>query len=394
MNNNSGHILSDWPLKYQLELKDRALSSTAEGITISDNLQPDNPIIYANKGFELITGYLIEEVLGRNCRFLQGPDTDSLTKDEIRQAIIQEKNCTVEILNYRKDGTPFWNRLSITPVKNDEGVVANYIGIQSDVTKRKNAENELKKTSMELEYANNRMKKDLEEARMLQLSMLPGSIPDLPYLEIAASLKTANEVGGDYYDFHVDQQNKLTIAVGDATGHGLKAGTIVTATKSLFNFFVKDTDPVNILQNISFELKKMGFRNMYMAMLIAIVDKDCLLLSSAGMPYTYIYKAKEATVSEIILKGVPLGFVEEYQYDSKSIELDCGDTILFLSDGLPELYNQKNEFFGDELVKSIFQDNAEKKPDQIIKALQIAAEDWTGSDEVNDDMTLIVLKVK
>lgn len=96
-----------------LELKDRALSSTAEGVTISDCRLRNNPIIYANEGFERITGYSISEVTGRNCKFLQGEGTDPAAIEEIRRGLRENRELTVEILNYRKDGTPFWNRLSI-----------------------------------------------------------------------------------------------------------------------------------------------------------------------------------------------------------------------------------------------------------------------------------------
>src|SRR6185295_16116119 len=86
----------------------------------------------------------------------------------------------------------------------------------------------------ELQTENERRAKELEEARQLQLSMLPKSVPQLVQLEIAAYMKTATEVGGDYYDFHLAEDGTLTVAVGDATGHGLKAGTMVSSVKSLF----------------------------------------------------------------------------------------------------------------------------------------------------------------
>jgi hypothetical protein len=87
----------------------------------------------------------VAEVLGRNCRFLQGPDTDPAAVAEIRAAVDEKRACVVEILNYRRDGTPFWNRLSITPVRNERGEVTHYIGIQSDVTARREAENGLRR---------------------------------------------------------------------------------------------------------------------------------------------------------------------------------------------------------------------------------------------------------
>ena len=121
----------------QLELKDRALAVAAEGITIADARLPDMPLIYANAGFERLTGYPVDEVLGSNCRFLQGPESDPQTVETIRRSIREERECVVEILNYRKDGSTFWNRLSITPVRDRSGQLTYFIGVQSDVTQRR-----------------------------------------------------------------------------------------------------------------------------------------------------------------------------------------------------------------------------------------------------------------
>jgi PAS domain S-box-containing protein len=126
--------------KAALYLRDHAIASTSEGITISDPQHPDNPLIYVNSGFERLTGYRADEVLGRNCRYLQGPDTDPAALAAIRAAMAEERHGVVEILNYRKDGSAFWNLLSITPVRNSAGNVTNFIGVQVDITKRKEVE--------------------------------------------------------------------------------------------------------------------------------------------------------------------------------------------------------------------------------------------------------------
>lgn len=386
-------LLADRPIKDQLLLKDRALAATAEGITISDNFQPDNPIVYANEGFERLTGYSIEDVLGKNCRFLQGEQTDQNTIDEIRRSVAEEKPCSVEILNYRKDGSTFWNLLSITPIRDDSGQVTNFLGIQSDITERKKYEATLYNVLAKLKQQNQRMVKDLEDARKLQLAMLPANLPELPHLEIAVEMRTAQEVGGDYYDFHLDG-DQLTFAIGDATGHGLKAGTIVTATKTLFNSFFTLENPREILTEISKSLKMMGFRNMYMAMLLAkISDKD-MVISSAGMPFAYYFKASDNTVMEIELKGMPLGGFPEFKYQSRKISFSQGDTFLFLSDGLAECFNPAGEAFGEERIKNLFEQMAPQSPERIITEMTQAAKEWVGSSQPQDDMTLIVMKIK
>jgi PAS domain S-box-containing protein len=393
VNSDKVVLLSDKPPDFRSWLKDRALEATAEGITISDNLQEDNPIVYANEGFERLTGYTKKYVLGRNCRFLQGEKTDPKIIEEIRRSIREEKPCSVEILNYKKDGTPFWNLLSITPIIDDSGRVTNFLGIQSDITKRKNYEKELYRMAAKLEASNNRMKKDFRDAKELQLSMLPSSLPKLPFLQVAVSTQTAQEVGGDYYDFNL-VDNKLTFTIGDATGHGLKAGTIVTATKVLFNSFSKIHDPKEILNKISFSLKEMGFRNMYMAMLLAKISKEKMTISSAGIPFTYFYRKTEKTVKEIKLKGMPLGSFPGFNYKSKTINLVKGDTFLFHSDGLSECFNNQNKVFGESRIKSLFERIAHQTPALIINKLNEAVAQWRGSRELLDDMTMVVMKIK
>jgi PAS domain S-box-containing protein len=386
-------LLSDQSVDYQLKLKDRALATTAEGITISDKLQKDNPIVYANEGFESLTGYANADVLGKNCRFLQGEKTDPETIEEIRTSIREERPCSVEILNYRKDGTTFWNGLSITPIRDESGRVTNFLGIQSDITKRKEYENAISLQSAKLEQTNQQMKNDLEEARDLQLAMLPSELPKLPYLDIAVAMTTAQEVGGDYYDFYQADQN-LTFAIGDATGHGLKAGTIVTATKALLNSVSSTNNPEDMLSIISGSLKDMGFRKMYMAMLLAKISDKKMVLSSAGMPFTYYYRQTDQTVNEIQLGGMPLGSFPQFIYQSEKIDLNKGDTFLFHSDGFSECFNIKGELFGYSRIKSLFEKIVDETPAHIINILSEAATEWIGSSQPSDDMTLVVMKIK
>ena len=104
-------------------LYDRALAATSNGIAIADATRPDKPIVYCNRAFERITGYDRTEIIGKNCRFLQGPDTDRAAVDRIRVALKEQHDCKVVLKNYRKDGTPFWNELTISPVRDSSGIV-------------------------------------------------------------------------------------------------------------------------------------------------------------------------------------------------------------------------------------------------------------------------------
>jgi len=127
----------------ELELKTQAIDGAPIGITISDPSQPDNPLVYVNDGYTELTGYPKSEATDRNCRYLQGPGTREEPVAKMREAIDNEEPVSVDLRNYRKDGTPFWNRVTIAPVRDDDGVVVNFIGFQQDVTERKERERDL-----------------------------------------------------------------------------------------------------------------------------------------------------------------------------------------------------------------------------------------------------------
>jgi PAS domain S-box-containing protein len=123
-------------------LLDRAVAASSNGIVITDPKVPDNPIVYVNPAFEEISGFTAEEVKGRNCRFLQGEHRDQPALDELRKAITEERECRVVLRNYRKDGTPFWNELYVSPVHDEEGTLTNFVSVQNDITQRRRVEDE------------------------------------------------------------------------------------------------------------------------------------------------------------------------------------------------------------------------------------------------------------
>jgi PAS domain S-box-containing protein len=127
------------------------LDTCVNGITLSDPDQEDNPIVYANAAFELITGYEREEILGRNCRFLQGEDRAQPEIDRIREAIRERKPVTVTLRNYRRDGTMFYNRFSIRPLFDRQGRLIYFLGIQYDVSESVRAKEELGRLNALLE---------------------------------------------------------------------------------------------------------------------------------------------------------------------------------------------------------------------------------------------------
>lgn len=236
--------------------------------------------------------------------------------------------------------------------------------------------------------------KELEEARLLQLSMLPQEIPQLPHLELAAYMKPATEVGGDYYDFCSSREGGVILAVGDATGHGLKAGTMVTAMKSLFLALAPNSALAEVFQQSSQALKRMNLRQIYMTLLLARIDGARLALCGGGMPPVLIYRAATQQVEEIDLKGIPLGWVADFRYEQQELEFLAGDVILMMSDGFPERLNPRGETLGYEKAKALLAQAATETPQRIIARFVQASEDWARGRPQNDDTTFVVVKAK
>jgi serine phosphatase RsbU (regulator of sigma subunit) len=245
-----------------------------------------------------------------------------------------------------------------------------------------------------IEAERQRQAQELEEARQLQLSMLPKKLPTLPHLDIAAYMKTATEVGGDYYDFHLDEDGTLTVALGDATGHGLKAGMMVTATKSLFATLAAETELPEILRRKSRALKRMNLRGLFMALTLVRLKGLQLQATIAGMPPVLIYRAASGTVEELALQALPLGSLTNYQYSQQELALAPGDVIVLLSDGLPERFNPQGEMLDYAAVKRALAKAAPQAPQQVIETLVKTGEEWALGRVQEDDITFVVLKVK
>jgi len=255
-------------------------------------------------------------------------------------------------------------------------------------------ESELRIESEKEKAENERKSKELEEARQMQLSMLPKEIPHFPNLEIATYTKPATEVGGDYYDFMKSQDGTLTLLIGDATGHGLKAGTMVTASKSLFNTLGNKSDVVEILKEFNSSLYKMKLYNLAMCMAILKIKDNKLEIASAGMPPSLIYRKATGKVEEVLLKGMSLGSIKEFPYYKETLELHSGDLILLMSDGFPERFTANREMIDYEKGKEILAEIGSGSPNEVIDYFVKFGDEWAKGHPQEDDVTFVTVKIK
>ncbi|MCP4214378.1 MAG: SpoIIE family protein phosphatase [bacterium] len=245
-----------------------------------------------------------------------------------------------------------------------------------------------------IEADNQRKTKELEDARQLQLSMLPKCITDTPGLDICFSMHTATEVGGDYYDYIREKDGTISIAVGDATGHGMKAGTMVAVIKSLVITNADKNGPLTFFKNSARTIKDMRLGNLFMGLILVKLKDRHMTLASAGMPPVLIYRAAQGKVEEHRFKSPPLGGFPDFPYKEKEIDLGTGDTVLMMSDGFAELFNTDGKMLGYKRAKQIFKEAGEGSSGHISNALCSAADQWKGDKALDDDMTFVILKIK
>lgn len=170
----------------------QALNSAKSGIIITDNRQPDNPIIYCNQAFENITGYAHNEIIGHNCRFLQAQDRTQPERQIIKDAVKNGEESKLEIRNYKKNGTLFWNELTISPVKDKAGNVTHFIGVQNDITDRKKYETELREEKASVEKKIEERTRELNENEAFLSSIIQTVRESLLVLDADYRVLSAN----------------------------------------------------------------------------------------------------------------------------------------------------------------------------------------------------------
>jgi serine phosphatase RsbU (regulator of sigma subunit) len=252
---------------------------------------------------------------------------------------------------------------------------------------------------LQLDLENKRKSDELEQARQIQLSMLPAAPPRLPHLEIAADQKTASEVGGDYYDFFPQESGKLLATIGDATGHGVGPGLMVSMTKASL-LATDQTDLLPLLNKINFILNETALsKQLNMALLLlelsAPVD-GCVMAraSGGGMPPIYVLRAGGA-LEEIMIAGLPLGIIHGVRYDLTEFCLSAGDVVLLMSDGLSEIFNAQRQFLGyNRMIAALKEiDPAQLTAVEILRQVEAIGTNWAQGHPLYDDVTLVVIRV-
>ncbi len=250
----------------------------------------------------------------------------------------------------------------------------------------------LSEQAIRLAAEDSRKSAELDAVRQLQLSMLPEAPPSVPGYEFAFVMGAATEIGGDYYDHIVAPDGQLTFAIGDATGHGAQAGAMVTAAKLLFTEYAPQMQPADFLREASRALRRMRFQRLYMAMAVGKLCDHRLTLSGAGIPPALLRRASTGEIEHLSLSGLPLGSPADLPRDSRTTNLEPGDTVVLMTDGFHERVNGSGEQIGYEAPMELLREYGDEDPEALLRLLMAASNAWAGGSAPNDDVTVVIMR--
>lgn len=403
-------------LQQDLDLSERAMEASNEGIVILDVRPPDNPIVYVNAGFERQTGYRRDEVLQKSARFIHGPQTDPATLATIRKAIATGQPCTAEVLSYRKNGTPFWNRISLNPIKSQDGEITHYVSIQSDVSSRVQSDSDvqaalelLEKTNVHLTRINRRMRKNLESAARVQQALLPDRMPRLEGVEFAWKFKPCDELAGDILNVFRLNRKSVGLYLLDVSGHGTAAALLAVSIsrmlspRALSSSFVREEDPdaedykvvppARVAQQLNEHFPWDPETGQFFTLIYGVLDGEALTFRyvSAGHPGPAVFVAG-ADPYIPRSSGLPIG-LSSAPYEEHCIQLSPGDRLHLYSDGVTEAMNKKRELFGVSRLLESLRCNCGCPLAECQDKLMADLEAFRGSSRFNDDISLLSLEV-
>jgi PAS domain S-box-containing protein len=282
----------------------------------------------------------------------------------------------------------------------DAGRPAGAYGVMRDVTESTElqrslagANEELTRMTGLLARDNDRKTRELEEARLVQLALLPQQVPHLANLDIAVGMRTASEVGGDYYDFSVHDDGSLTVAFGDVVGHGFKAGIYGATAKSYFQTLSRKAAPREIVTTMSEAFRNLGIPSCYMCLMLVSIREHEASFLGAGMPAFYVSRGDEP-IERIEVAGTPLGSQRHPSFDERTVDFTPGTTMLLFSDGLAEVFAPEDEEAGELIIEACFATVKDAPPETIVSTILALADQRSGGRSPEDDVTVMVIRAR
>ncbi len=370
--------VTERPFREQYERLAMAVEQTADSVVVT-SIKGD--IEYVNTAFEVTTGYNREEALGRKPSILKSGYHNEDFYQSLWGKLLRGEPFRGTILNKKKNGELYWAEQTITPIKDEDGNILNFVSVLKDITElREKHEQDIQ----------------LSIARSIQQQFYPSEIT-LPGFDITGAAYPANETGGDYFDYIPSPDECLWIVMGDVGGHGIGAALVMAETRAYLRSYAKTlSNPGEVLTRVNQELTADVEGERFVTMILAHLDPQKLQLtySCAGHVPGYVIDTAGEVSSVLGYTGIPLGVLREYTYTtSEKIMLNSGDIIVLLTDGITEAIASDNEEFGGRRAIELVHRNRTHPANDISDRLFKAVQSFSNQKFQEDDITSIICKV-
>jgi phosphoserine phosphatase RsbU/P len=357
-------------------------------------------ILLFNEYAQEVTGWLDQEVKGLDFFALFFPAGDREKMEILFDEMIRAEKSEGEIetrLNIRSGELlqVAWHTTVIRDKQTRQPLLFLATGI--DVTQRKEAEVRLQDTLRELEKISRRLQHEIELAANLQKAILPSPVIHLPGIQGQAKLLTSTEVGGDYYDYFPIAGHKSVLMVGDVSGHGVAAGTMVSAAKAGIYPLIHEgvSRPSEILRTLNETILATAHQSLLMTMACISLDarSGMLYFANAGHVLPYMRRKNDRQWSMIESSGTPLGKSIDSDYTATEVELELniGDRLFLYTDGLVETESPIGEPFGYERLERVLDQYGDAEPEVLHEQLMAELRRHCGGRALEDDVTVLIV---
>lgn len=370
----------------ELKLKSAAIEASALAVMITGR---DGRIVWVNPAFTYLTGYQADEAINLTPHFLMSGLQHKSFYRNLWKTIIAGEVWHGELINKRKNGSRYYEEQTITPVKDERGKIRHFVAIKQDVSERKKVEKAL------LENAT--IRRDMKIARQIQRSLLPTSPPAIAGVKLAGRCVPAAHVGGDYYDYFTLEEGILGVVIADVAGHSVGSALLMAMARSVLHATINPcTTPSEILASLNSLLHDdLDRAELIISMFYLKLDMATgyFTYANAGHIQPLLFRHIDSSIIELDAEGLVLGVQREVLFEENTSRAESGDIILLYTDGIPEAQNYGGEFFGRGRLWEIVVKRHEEPPDTIAGAIFDALMLFVGAKPLEDDTTLVVIKM-
>jgi len=356
-----------------------AVEQTADSVIITNK---QGIIEFVNPAFEETTGYNREEVLNQTPQILKSGKHNSAFYKNLWKTLLEGKSYRGTIINKKKNSELYWSEQTITPMKDEQGNITNFVSVLKDITELR------QKQEQEFQL---RLAQELQQRLLKANASLPG-------FDIAGATYSAVETSGDYFDFLSLSDGSLGLVVGDVSGHGIGPALIMAETRAYLRAFAKrESDPAILLTWLNQELAADLEGEHFVTLILARLDPQQNLLdyASAGHVPAYLLNGSGEVAHIMRSTGIPLGIIPNYKFNTgETLKLAPKDMMLLLTDGIKEARSPDGTEFGFDRTLDIIKNHQQQATaQQIVEHLYQAVRSFSKNQPQEDDITSIICKV-